>query len=134
MSKSHHFCGLDQYSQQLMDLAEGKQVFTGRWQKLSNRQVLDEIASVKACNVKRRVDFIAPFSTPALGLVLVACMSRLLRGEGTSWKAVRLHIITFMTKYSAVCFILFTLVVLISITIAIIQLLIIIVLSLSAIL
>ena len=63
MSKSHHFRGIDQYSQQLMDLAEGKQVFTGRGHKPSNRQVLDEIASVKACNVKRRVDFFAPSSS-----------------------------------------------------------------------
>ena len=76
MSKSHHFRGIDQYSQQLMDLAEGKQVFTGRGQKPSNRQVLDEIASVKACNVKRRVDFLPHLLPPALGLVLVAASER----------------------------------------------------------
>ena len=49
MSRSHHFRGVDQYAEQLMDLAEGRPAFTGRGQKPSNKHVLAAIASIKKC-------------------------------------------------------------------------------------
>ena len=49
MSRSHHFRGVGQYSEQLMDLAEGKPVFAGRGQKPSNKEVLVVIAAIKRC-------------------------------------------------------------------------------------
>ena len=49
MSQSHHFRGIDQYAEQLMDLAEGWPAFTGRGQKPSNKHVLAAIASIKKC-------------------------------------------------------------------------------------
>ena len=47
--KSHHFKGLQQYEDKLMDLAEGKPAFSGRGQKPSNKQVIAAIASIKKC-------------------------------------------------------------------------------------
>ena len=49
MSKSHHFRGIGQYAEQLMDLAEGRPAFAGRGQKPSNKKVLAAIASIKKC-------------------------------------------------------------------------------------
>jgi hypothetical protein len=45
-SSSHHFRGIEQYSEQLMDLAEGRPSFVGRGKKPSNKQVLAEIAAI----------------------------------------------------------------------------------------
>ena len=47
--KSHHFQGLKQYEDKLMDLAEGKPAFCGRGQKPSNKQVIAAIANIKRC-------------------------------------------------------------------------------------
>ena len=49
MSRSHHYRGIGEYAEQLMDLAEGRSVFIGRGQKPSNKQVLAAIASIKKC-------------------------------------------------------------------------------------
>ena len=49
MSRSHHFRGVHQYAEQLMDLAEGRPAFTGRGQKPSNKHLLVAIASIKKC-------------------------------------------------------------------------------------
>ena len=49
MSRSHHFRGIGQYAEQLMALAEGRPVFIHRGQKLSNKEVLAAIASIKKC-------------------------------------------------------------------------------------
>ena len=49
MATSHHFRGLKQYADKLMDLAEGKPVFKGRGQKPSNKEVLTEIKQIKKC-------------------------------------------------------------------------------------
>ncbi len=49
MATSHHFCGIKQYANRLMDLAEGKPVFNGRGQKPSNKEVLIEIEQIKKC-------------------------------------------------------------------------------------
>ena len=49
MSKSHHFRGVGQYAEQLMDLAEGRPAFSGRGQKPSNHNVLTAIAAIKKC-------------------------------------------------------------------------------------
>ena len=49
MSKSHHFRGIGQYAEQLMDLAEGRPAFAGRGQNPSNKVVLAAIASIKKC-------------------------------------------------------------------------------------
>ena len=45
-SRSHHFHGIGQYPEQIMDLAEGELAFTGRGKKPSNKTVLAEIASI----------------------------------------------------------------------------------------
>ncbi len=47
--RTHHFRGLSQYSEQLMDLAEGGRVFEGRGQQPRNKDVLKQIAAIKAC-------------------------------------------------------------------------------------
>ncbi len=47
--RTHHFRGLSQYSEQLMDLAEGHRVFEGRGQQPRNKDVLKQIAAIKAC-------------------------------------------------------------------------------------
>jgi hypothetical protein len=47
--KSHHFLGLKHYQDRLMDLAEGKPVFSGRGQKPSSKDVVAAIASIKKC-------------------------------------------------------------------------------------
>ena len=57
MSKSHHYRGIGQYAEQLMDLAEGRPVFTGRGQKPSNKDVLAAIAAIKKC---RQGSFFTP--------------------------------------------------------------------------
>ena len=49
MSRSHHFRGIGQYAEQLMDFAEGQPMFSGRGQKPSNKEVLAAIASIKKC-------------------------------------------------------------------------------------
>ena len=49
MSKTHHFRGIAQYAEQLMDLAEGRPAFAGRGQKPSNKAVLEAIASIEKC-------------------------------------------------------------------------------------
>jgi hypothetical protein len=47
--KSHHFQGMYQYADKLMDLAEGQQMFSGRGQKPSNKDVVALIASIRKC-------------------------------------------------------------------------------------
>ena len=47
--KSHHFHGISQYADQLMDLADGRPAFSGRGQKPSNKEVLAAIASINKC-------------------------------------------------------------------------------------
>ena len=49
MSRSHHFQGLDHYADRLMDLAEGRPVFTGKGQKPSNKEVLSAIDAIHKC-------------------------------------------------------------------------------------
>ncbi len=49
MATSHHFGGLKQYEDKLMDMAEGKPVFKGRGQKPSNKEVLTAILSINKC-------------------------------------------------------------------------------------
>ena len=49
MSRFHHFRGIGQYAEELMDLAEGRRMFTGRGHKPSNKEVLAAIASIKKC-------------------------------------------------------------------------------------
>ena len=49
MSRAHHYRGIGQYAEQLMDLAEGRPVFTGRGQKPSNKEVLAAIAAISKC-------------------------------------------------------------------------------------
>ena len=53
-SKSHHFRGIATYANQLMDLAEGLPVFTGRGKKPSNEEVKAAIVSIKKCQKDRR--------------------------------------------------------------------------------
>ena len=60
MPKSHHFGGIGQYAEQLMDLAEGRPVFTGRGQKPSNKDVLAAITAINKC---RQGSFFAPSAT-----------------------------------------------------------------------
>ena len=47
--RTHHFQGVSQYAQQLMDLAEGQPAFSGRGQKPHNKEVVKEITSIMAC-------------------------------------------------------------------------------------
>ena len=49
MSRAHHYRGIGQYAEQLMDLAEGRPVFAGRGQKPSNKEVLAAIAAISKC-------------------------------------------------------------------------------------
>ena len=49
MSRSHHFRGIAHYAEQLMDLAEGQPIFTGRGKKPSNKEVLAAIVSIDKC-------------------------------------------------------------------------------------
>ena len=49
MSRSHHFRGIVQYAEQLMDIAEGRPAFTGRGQTPWNKEVSAAIASIKKC-------------------------------------------------------------------------------------
>ena len=62
---SHHFRGIRQYAEQLMDLAEGRPAFTGRGQKPSNKEVLAAIASIKKC--RRGSFFDKPSSSCSCG-------------------------------------------------------------------
>ena len=54
MSKSHHFRGIGQYSEQLMDRAVGWPVFAGRGQKPSNKAVFAATASGSFCSPAER--------------------------------------------------------------------------------
>ncbi len=61
--RTHHFRGLSQYSEQLMDLAEGGRVFEGRGQQPRNKDVLKQIAAIKAC---KKGSFFGKETSPAL--------------------------------------------------------------------
>ncbi len=71
--RTHHFRGLSQYSEQLMDLAEGRRVFEGRGQQPRNKDVLKQIAAIKAC---KKGSFLA-----RTGPALVAGTTELLPGR-----------------------------------------------------
>ena len=47
--RTHHFQGVSQYAQQLMDLTEGRPAFSGRGQKPHNKEVVKEITFIMAC-------------------------------------------------------------------------------------
>lgn len=53
-SKSHHFHGIATYANELMDLAEGIPVFTGRGKKPSNKEVKAAIVSINKCQKDRQ--------------------------------------------------------------------------------
>jgi len=47
--RTHHFRGLGDYNEKLLDFAEGRPTFTGRGQQPRNKEVLDEIAAIRRC-------------------------------------------------------------------------------------
>ncbi len=53
-SKSHHLHGITMYANQLMGLAEGVPVFTGRGKKPSNKEVVAAIESINKCQKDRQ--------------------------------------------------------------------------------
>ena len=63
--KSHHFCGIQQYADELMDLAEGRPAFAGRGKKPSNKEVLAEIASFERCKKARQGSFFSQANSTA---------------------------------------------------------------------
>ena len=67
--KSHHFRGIAQYTDKLMDLAEGQPVSQGRGQKPSNKEVHKAIADIEKCQKERAH---GSFSLVVLLLVLSA--------------------------------------------------------------
>ena len=50
---SHHYRGIGQYADQLMDLADGRPAFKGRGQKPSNKEVLAAINAIMKCKEAR---------------------------------------------------------------------------------
>lgn len=56
-SRLRHFRGIGQYAKQLMDFAEGRPMFTGRGQKLFNKEVLTAIIAIMKC---RQGSFFTP--------------------------------------------------------------------------